>query len=171
MTSPGERYPKPGFENKVPRSPDEFAARWRESHARQILLEELQSYEEKHPSALRQEEFNNSRRAEQAKSQRLKSPYPISYLQQVRLALWRGYRRLLADPGFTIASLIFNLVISLLLGSMYYNLKPDTSSLYYRGGVVFFAILFNAFASQLEVCTLLELPLLLLSITDTGIRF
>lgn len=152
MTSPGERRPKPGFENKVPRSPDEFAARWRDSQNRQILLEELEAYEEKHPSAVRLQNFNESRRAEQAKSQRLESPYTISYLQQVRLALWRGYRRLLADPGFTIVSLLFNVIVALLLGSMYYDLKPDTSSLYYRGGVVFFSILFNAFASQLEVC-------------------
>ncbi|PGH02399.1 hypothetical protein GX51_04707 [Blastomyces parvus] len=153
MTSPSERRPKPGFENRVPRSPDEFAAKWRESQARQNVMHELATYEEKHPSAERLEEYNKSRRAEQAKSQRLKSPYTISYMQQVGLTLWRAYRRLLADPGFTIASLLFNLIIALLLGSMYYNLKPDTSSLYYRGGVVFFAILFNAFASQLEVLT------------------
>ncbi|KAK9242212.1 ATP-binding cassette transporter CGR1 [Lipomyces tetrasporus] len=82
MTSPGERRPKPEFENKVPRSPDEFSARWRESQARQILLEELEAYGEKHPSELRLEEYNESRRAEQAKSQRLKSPYTITYLQQ-----------------------------------------------------------------------------------------
>ncbi|KAL3491060.1 ABC-2 type transporter-domain-containing protein [Aspergillus germanicus] len=153
MTSPGERCAKPGYENKVPRSPDEFAARWQESQARQRLLKELNVYEDKHPSTERLEEYNASRRAEQAKSQRTKSPYVISYLQQVRLTIWRGYRRLLADPGFTIASLLFNLTIALLLGSMYYDLKPDTSSLYYRGGIVFYALLFNAFASQLEVLT------------------
>jgi hypothetical protein len=156
MTSSGERRPRPGYENKVPRSPDEFAARWQESQARQSLLKELNAYENKHPSTERLEEYNASRRAEQAKNQRAKSPYVISYLQQVRLTIWRGYRRLLADPGFTIASLLFNLIIALLLGSMYYDLKPNTSSLYYRGGIVFYALLFNAFASQLEVRT--ELP-------------
>ncbi|KAL2833191.1 ABC-2 type transporter-domain-containing protein [Aspergillus pseudoustus] len=153
MTSPGERRAKSGYENKVPRSADEFAERWRDSDARQTLLSEIEVYEAKHPSGLRHAEYEASRRAEQAKSQRARSPYMISYLQQIRLAIWRGYRRLLADPGFTIASLAFNLVIALLLGSMYYNLKPDTSSLYYRGGIVFFALLFNAFASQLEVLT------------------
>ncbi|KAJ0423527.1 ABC-2 type transporter-domain-containing protein [Aspergillus carlsbadensis] len=153
MTSPGERRARSGYENKVPRSPDEFAARWQESQARQSLLKELNAYENKHPSAERLKEYNTSRRAEQAKSQRASSPYVISYLQQVRLTVWRGYRRLLADPGFTIASLLFNLIIALLLGSMYYDLKPDTSSLYYRGGIVFYALLFNAFASQLEVLT------------------
>jgi hypothetical protein len=151
MTSPGERRPRPGYENKVPRSTDEFAARWQESQARQSLLKELNTYEDRHPSAERLQEYNTSRRAEQAKSQRSRSPFVISYLQQVRLTVWRGYRRLLADPGFTVASLLFNFLIALLLGSMYYDLKPDTSSLYYRGGIVFYALLFNAFASQLEV--------------------
>ncbi|KAH7318100.1 ABC transporter [Stachybotrys elegans] len=153
MTSPSERIPKPGFENKVPRTPDEFAARWRESHARKALLEELDAYERKHPSSERLQQYNESRRAEQAKTQRLKSPYLISYPQQIRLTVWRGYKRLIADPGFTIASLAYNLIVALLLGSMYYDLQPDTSSFYYRGGIVFFAILFNAFASQLEVLT------------------
>ncbi|KAL3448042.1 ABC-2 type transporter-domain-containing protein, partial [Aspergillus insuetus] len=153
MTSPGERRPRLGYEHKVPRSPDEFAARWQESQTRQSLLKELNTYEDKHPSAERLQEHNISRRAEQAKTQRSSSPYVISYLQQVRLTLWRGYRRLLADPGFTVASLLFNLIIALLLGSMYYDLKADTSSLYYRGGIVFYALLFNAFASQLEVLT------------------
>ncbi|CAG9988090.1 unnamed protein product, partial [Clonostachys byssicola] len=153
MTSPGERHPRPGFENRVPRSPDEFAARWRDSEHRSRLIDELNAYEKKHPSEERLEEFNNSRRAEQAKSQRLRSPYTISYFQQVRLTLWRGYVRLKADPTFTVANLLFNKIVALLLGSMNYGMKDDTSSLYYKGSVVFFAILFNAFASQLEVLT------------------
>lgn len=151
MTSPTERHPKPGYENKVPRSPDEFAARWKESKARSQLMEELAEYETKHPSEERLQEFSKSRRAEQAKLQRKQSPYTISYFQQVRLALWRGYRRLRADPGFTIASLLFNIIIALLLGSMFYDLKNDGSSLNYRGALIFFTLLFNAFASQLEV--------------------
>lgn len=152
MTSPGERRARPGFEDIVPRSPDEFAARWRSSQARQALLQELDAYEAEHsPSAGRLDRFEESRRAEQAKLQRPASPYTISYPQQVSLALWRAYRRLLADPGFTIASLLYNLIVALLLGSMYYDLAPDTSSLYYRGGIIFFAILFNAFASLTEV--------------------
>ncbi|KAJ9420068.1 ATP-binding cassette transporter CGR1 [Fusarium oxysporum] len=101
----------------------------------------------------RLEEYKSSRRAEQFKNQRSKSPYTISYLAQVKLTLWRGWRRLLADPGFTIASLIFNLIMALVLGTMFFNLKDDSSSFYYRGGLIFFALLFNAFASQLEVLT------------------
>lgn len=151
MTSTEERRVQPGFEDSVPRSPDEFAERWKSSEQRKKLLAEITSYEQKHPSEVRMTEYSQSRRAEQAKSQRSKSAYTISYPQQVSLTLWRAYRRLLADPGFTIASLLFNVVMALILGSMFYNLSPDTSSFYYRGGLIFFSLLFNAFASQLEV--------------------
>jgi ABC-type multidrug transport system permease subunit len=61
---------------------------------------------------------------------------------------------LLADQGFTIASLLFNLIMALILGSMFYNLKEDTTSFYYRGGIIFFSLMLNAFASQLEVLTI-----------------
>ncbi|KAL4745768.1 hypothetical protein BDW72DRAFT_211010 [Aspergillus terricola var. indicus] len=154
MTSAEERRVRPGFEESAPRSPDEFAERWKLSDERRRLLDELASYEQRHPPEMRMAEYSRSRRAEQATQQRAKSAYTISYPQQVSLALWRAYRRLLADPGFTIASLLFNVVMALILGSMFYNLKPDTSSFYYRGGLIFFSLLFNSFASQLEVLTI-----------------
>lgn len=151
MTSPQERRVKAGFENSAPRTPDEFAERWQASAQHKDLLRELDEYEQKHPSHERLPEYKESRRAEQFKSQRSKSPFTIAYSRQVSLTLWRGYRRLLADPGFTIASLLFNVIMALVLGSMFYNLKGDSSSFYPRGGLIFFSLLFNAFASQLEV--------------------
>ncbi|KAH7141746.1 ABC-2 type transporter-domain-containing protein, partial [Dactylonectria macrodidyma] len=153
MTSPQERRVRPGFEHSAPRTPDEFAESWQASEPRKQLLRELDEYEQSHPREERLAEYKNSRRAEQSKSQRSKSPYTISYNRQVTLALWRGWRRLVADPGFTIASLIFNLVMAVVLGTMFFNLKGDSSTFYYRGGVIFFSLLFNAFASQLEVLT------------------
>ncbi|KAG7124728.1 ABC multidrug transporter C like protein [Verticillium longisporum] len=117
---------------------------------------EIDGYERLHPTEERFAEYEASRRAEQARSQRPSSPYTISYRQQVQLTLWRGWRRLLADPYFTIAQLLFNLIMALILGSMFFNLKEDTSSFYYRGGIIFFALLLNAFASQLEVLTVYE---------------
>ncbi|KAF5009417.1 hypothetical protein FDECE_4349 [Fusarium decemcellulare] len=153
MTSPQERRVKPAFEHTAPRTPDEFAERWQASEQRKQLLRELADYEKNHPREERLAEYSTSRRAEQFKSQRSKSPYTISYAHQVKLTLWRGWRRLLADPGFTIASLLFNVIMALVLGSMFYDLKNDSSTFYYRGGLIFFSLLFNAFASQLEVLT------------------
>lgn len=156
MTSPSERVARPGFENRVPRTPDEFAARWRQSRLRQALTAELASYESQHPKDVRLAEYQKSRRAEQAKSQRSKSSFTVSYVEQVQLTVWRAWRRLLADPGFTIAQLLFNLILALVLGSMFYDLKEDSSSFYYRGALIFFSLILNAFASQLEVSTLTQ---------------
>lgn len=41
--------------------------------------------------------------------------------------------------------------MGLVLGSGFYDLPHHTGSFYHRGGVIFFALLFNAFASELEV--------------------
>ncbi|KAM0323699.1 hypothetical protein ACHAQA_008636 [Verticillium albo-atrum] len=154
MTSPQERRIRPGSEQAVPNTPDEFAARWRDSEARAALIAELDLYETAHPQQQRMDEFAHSRKAERSSVQRLKSPYTIPFVNQVLLCIWRGWKRLLADPGFTVAQLTFNLIMGLVLGSAFYNLSPDTSSFYPRGAVVFFALLFNAFASELEVLTL-----------------
>ncbi|KAH8686519.1 ABC-2 type transporter-domain-containing protein [Ilyonectria robusta] len=153
MTSPQERQVRAGFEATAPRTPDEFANRWQTSEQRKILLRELGDYEKNHPPQERLAEYKESRRAEQFKRQREQSPYTISYSRQVSLTIWRSWRRLLADPGFTIASLMFNVVMAVVLGSLFFNLTPDSSSFYYRGGMIFFSLLFNAFASQLEVLT------------------
>ncbi|KZZ87543.1 ABC-2 type transporter [Moelleriella libera RCEF 2490] len=154
MTSPLERLLKPGFENSAPRTADDFAQRWQTSKIRQELLHELEQYEYKHPVEQRLSEYQESRHGEQARSLSRSSPYTISYTSQVSLAFWRAWRRLLADPAFTIASLLFNLIMALILGSMFYNLPNNSSSFYYRGGLIFFSLLFNAFASQLEVLTI-----------------
>lgn len=41
--------------------------------------------------------------------------------------------------------------MALIIGSVFYNLRDDTSSFYSRGALLFFAVLLNAFSSALEV--------------------
>ncbi|KAF5117946.1 hypothetical protein DV454_000839 [Geotrichum candidum] len=49
LTSPKERIAKPGFENKVPRTPDEFAAYWQRSPEFQKLQEEIAQFNAEYP--------------------------------------------------------------------------------------------------------------------------
>lgn len=70
LTSPAERIVKPGYENKVPRTPDEFAAAWKNSAAYAKLMKEIEEYDKKYP--IGGESLNNfveARRAQQAKYQ------------------------------------------------------------------------------------------------------
>jgi len=58
------------------------------------------------------------------------------------------------DYSFIIAGSVGNSIMALIIGSVFYNLADTTSALYSRGSLLFFAILLNAFSSQLEILTL-----------------
>jgi hypothetical protein len=49
------------------------------------------------------------------------------------------------------SALFGNFFISLILGSVFYNLASDTASFYSREVLLFYAVLLAAFASALEV--------------------
>jgi ATP-binding cassette, subfamily G (WHITE), member 2, PDR len=124
MTSPQERIVKPGYEHRVPRTPEEFAAAWTSSLERRQLMKDIEAYKKKYPfESEHYDKFAKSRKAQQAKRQRLKSPYTLSYSQQVRLCLWRGFRRLAGAPSLTFEQLFGNFAISLILGSVFFNLQ------------------------------------------------
>jgi ABC-type multidrug transport system permease subunit/ABC-type multidrug transport system ATPase subunit len=155
MTSAVERIPQKGMEDKVPRTPDEFAAAWKNSKEYKALIAEIDAYNAEHPIGGEDaERFKQSRRLQQAKRQRLKSPYTLSYGQQIKLCLWRGIQRLKADPSLTLTQLFGNFTMALVIGSVFYNLQNITSSFFSRGALLFFAILMSSFASALEILTL-----------------
>jgi hypothetical protein len=51
----------------------------------------------------------------------IRSPYTLSYWGQTKLCLRRGFLRLRADPSLTITQLFGNLLMSLVLGSVFYG--------------------------------------------------
>lgn len=70
---------------------------------------------------------------------------------QVWLCMTRGYQRLSGDKLFFFVTVLGNLVISLVLGSIFFDLPADASSMNSRCILIFFAILFNGLSSALEV--------------------
>lgn len=155
LTSSSERIVRPGYENRVPRTPDEFATAWKNSAAYAKLMKEIEEYENDYPiGGESYKQFVHARKAQQAKSQRIKSPYTISVYEQVKLCVWRGFLRLKGDASLTLSQLIGNSIMALIIGSVFYNLRKDTTSFYSRGALLFFAVLLNAFSSALEILTL-----------------
>ncbi|KAJ5630294.1 ABC multidrug transporter A-2 [Penicillium longicatenatum] len=155
LTSPSERKARPGFESQVPRTPDEFAARWKASPERKRLLQEIADKNAQNPVGGRQlDEFNQSRAAQKSKGSRAASPYTISYPMQIKLCLWRGFLRLKGDMSMTIASVIGNAVMGIIVSTVFLNLEDNTGSFFQRGALLFFAVLLNAFASALEIMIL-----------------
>ncbi|KAJ5153604.1 CDR ABC transporter [Penicillium coprophilum] len=152
LTSPSERLVRPGFEDSVPRTPDEFATRWKESPERKQLLAEIERNAAKQSDT--PEQFRLSRAADKARFTRESSPYTLSYPMQVRLCLWRGFLRLKADMAMTLSSLFGNVGMSLIISSLFYDQPNNTDSFYSRGSLLFFAIMISAFASSLEIMTM-----------------
>lgn len=152
LTSPSERIVKPGFEHRVPRTPDEFAAAWKNSREYKQLMKEIEEYDQAYPLGGESlQKFVDSRRAMQSKNQRVRSPYTLNVMQQINLCMMRGFQRLKGDASLTLSQLIGNFIMALIIGSVFFNLQPTTESFYSRGALLFFAVLLNAFSSALEV--------------------
>ncbi|KAH8899834.1 hypothetical protein GQ53DRAFT_202929 [Thozetella sp. PMI_491] len=155
MTSPQERIVREGFEGKAPRTPDEFAAAWKASAEYQALQADIEEYKSSHPiDGADAQQFRELKRKQQARGQRANSPFTMSFIQQIQLCLWRGWKRLQGDPSLTIGALIGNFGMALIISSVFYNLQETTGSFFQRGALLFFACLMNAFASALEILTL-----------------
>lgn len=155
LTNPAERRIRHGYEHLVPKTPDEFAARWKASPERQTLLGEIEAYQAEYPIGGEQlQKFGESRKAQKAKGSRQSSPYTLSYPMQIRLCMWRGFQRLKGDMSMTLTSVIGNIALAFIIASVFYDLQPDTNSFFSRGALLFFGILMNAFASALEILTL-----------------
>ncbi|KAI5956616.1 hypothetical protein KGF54_001091 [Candida jiufengensis] len=75
---------------------------------------------------------------------------------QVKYVMYRSWLRIKEDPSITIFPIFGQLIMALILSSVLYNLPQNTDSSYFKGADMFFAVLYNAFASLLEIMSLFE---------------
>ncbi|KAL6703888.1 hypothetical protein ACN47E_009022 [Coniothyrium glycines] len=153
VTNASERQAKKGMENKVPRTPKEFEKYWRNSPEYKALLEEIADFEEEYPMN-EQGTLNELRQKKnhiQAKHARPKSPYLITIPMQIKLNTKRAYQRIWGDFASTASQAMLNVVLSLIVGSIYYGHSGGSGSFQGRGAVIFLAVLFNALTSIGEI--------------------
>lgn len=153
VTNPSERKAIEGMENKVPRTPEDFENYWRNSPEYRKLKDEIKDFEEEYPinEGETLEQMRKQKNYIQAKHARPKSPYLISVPMQVKLNVRRAYQRIWGDVASTATQAVLQLVIALIVGSIYFGSPNATSALQGRGAVLFLAILFNALTSIGEI--------------------
>ena len=156
ITNPAERIVRPGFENKVPRIAEEFDAYWKRSPEYNALIQEIDQHFIDCTHLNTKQTYHDSHVAKQSKNLSPSSPYTVSFFMQTRYIMHRNWLRMKGDPSITIFSIFGQLVMALILSSVFYNLSQTTDSFYYRGAAMFFAVLYNAFASLLEIMALFE---------------
>ncbi|CAI7605918.1 unnamed protein product [Penicillium glandicola] len=157
ITNPQERQAKPGMENRVPRTPEDFEAAWLKSPEYKQLLNEIAEYEGQNPvghdvPALA--DFQERKRGAQAKHTRPKSPFIISVPMQIKLNTVRAYQRLWNDAASTISTVVSNIIMALIIGSVFYGTADATAGFQSKGAVLFFAVLLNALTAMAEINSL-----------------
>ena len=143
----------PDFKN-IPIAPEDQARAFAESNAGKANREEVDAYLAEMQGKMDQttsKEFINLARSERAKRVSKHTPYLLSWPMQALLAITRRAQVAYGDIGthfIIVAVIIFQ---SFIIGSGYYDMGHTTDAMFSRGGVLFFAVLFNAFMAMSEV--------------------
>lgn len=154
VTNPAERKARPGMENQVPRTPEEFEQYWHKSPEYQALREEIDQHQQENPINPHGEgarQLQEKKQQRQAKRVRPKSPFIITPIMQVRLATKRAYQRIWGDYTATLAQAVIHTVLALILGSVYYGTPNTTDGFFAKGSTLFMAILLNALTAISEI--------------------
>jgi hypothetical protein len=146
------------MENKVPRNSDDFEKYWVTSPEFKELQKAIENHERAFPldphgdygaGALRQEKHLS-----QAKHVRPKSPYLINVPMQIQLNTKRAYQRIVGDISATATQAGVNVVMALIVGSIFYGTPDATIGFYSKGSVLFIAVLMNALGAISEINSL-----------------
>lgn len=152
VTDPNGRTPIHGVDRKsIPDSADEFEQYWKASPEYAELIQDILAYDSCHNSAETIERFSNEAQSSKMKRQRHKSRYMLTYSAQLKLAIRRGFQRVLGDKPFTIINVLGATAQALIIGSLFYNMGDNTSAAFSRGGVLFFSLLYNALSALAEI--------------------
>ncbi|RAH51169.1 ABC-transporter [Aspergillus brunneoviolaceus CBS 621.78] len=152
VTNPNERQASTGFEDKVPRTPEEFEAHWRNSQEYQQLMQEISDYEARYTSNSESTQaFKESHVMRQARHARPKSPYLITVPMQIKICMVRFYQRVWNDLPSTLTLMIGQIVFSLIIGSLFYGLPFGTQDFSSKMSALFFAILLNSLLTVSEI--------------------
>ena len=139
-----ERSIREGWEDRIPRTAEEFSAAYRKSDAYQKNLADIEEFES------HIEEQKRSREANRTKKNKKKN-YTIPFHQQVIACTKRQFLVMTGDRASLFGKwggLVFQ---GLVVGSLFYDMPKTTSGAFTRGGTLFFLLLFNALLALAEM--------------------
>ncbi|KAJ5388987.1 CDR ABC transporter [Penicillium cataractarum] len=152
VTDPGERQSHVGMEDRVPRHAAEFEAYWKQSPDHAALQALVQRYAREHPlDSTEEARFAGLKHEEQAEHARPSSPYLLSLGLQIRLCLTRAFQRTRNDIASIIATAIVQIVVAVIIGSLFYAIPDNSEGMGQRATVLFLAVLTNALIAMLEI--------------------
>jgi hypothetical protein len=150
-TDPRTRRASQGFKARVPRSSDEFVKYWHGSAEYKRYQTDFESYQREVEHNDTQEQFKAALRAAQSKFIWSKSPYMVNALLQLRICLIRAWQRLWQDKTPVVTAILGQIIMALVVGSVFYGTPNNTNGLFAMGTALFFSILLSALIAVTEI--------------------
>jgi len=152
ITNPRERQAKPGLEMRLPRTAEDFERYWRNSSEFRDLQAQIAAHEEQYPEGGPSvEEFKAGKHQRQARHTLPRSPYTINIPMQVRLCTTRAYQRIWNDKTSTLTTVSGEIIMSLIIASLFYGTPFGTQAFFAKSSLLFFAILLNSLLTVSEI--------------------
>lgn len=155
VTDPHERSVRPGWEDRIPRSAEDFAAIYRRSDAYQRNLADMADFEA-HTAEQQRQISQNSSKATKKKN------YTISFPSQIMAVTQRQFLVMWGDKASLVGKWGGIVYQGLIVGSLFFQLPETASGAFTRGGVLFFILLFNALLALAEQTAAFEAKPILL---------
>ncbi|EFQ33720.1 ABC-2 type transporter [Colletotrichum graminicola] len=143
VTDVHERHIREGWENRIPRTPEEFDTAYRNSDAYQRNLSDIEDFESQLSQQMEQRRQHESKKSETKN-------YEIPFHKQVLYCTKRQFMVMAGDRASLFGKwggLVFQ---GLIVGSLFYNLPNTAAGAFPRGGTLFFLLLFNALLALAE---------------------
>lgn len=144
VTDPHERQVREGYENRIPRSAEQFAAAYKNSQIFQRNIQDVEGLEHE------AEQQRLERLAAKTEATKEKN-YTLSFWKQVTACTHRQFLVMIGDRlslGGKWGGILFQ---ALIVGSLFFNMPKTSSGVFTRGGVLFFMLLFNALLALAEL--------------------
>ncbi|KAJ2776197.1 ATP-binding cassette transporter snq2 [Coemansia javaensis] len=153
VTQLHERQVVPGFERRAPRSAEEFERAWHSSEQHRELKAQVAAFDAMLQQDRRGDEIREF--VDQTKmgssSIRRKSPYTTTFFYQWNHLLKREWNIFVGNRAELVFKLIYNAAFAIIVGTLFLNLPKTSAGAFTRGGVLFFALLFNSLTAQAEI--------------------
>ncbi|ODQ51641.1 ABC transporter [Saitoella complicata NRRL Y-17804] len=157
VTDPRSRKIKDDAEN-CPKGPEALAEAYRKSKWARFAKEDIEEFEnvlQTHESRQNGQEFQKSVQAGKGehlteKSAR-KSVYTVGFWGQVKACTVRQYQVAWGDKPSLIGKNFLAIFQSMIIGSLFYDTPQNSTGIFQRGGILFFALLFNALLALAEL--------------------
>ena len=144
VTDEHEREIKPGWEDRIPRSAEQFEAAYRSSEIFQHNIADIAACEQ-------ETEVQTKERAGRESKKTVKKNYTLPFHKQVTACTHRQFLVMFGDQQALIGKWGGILFQALIVGSLFYNLPSTSAGVFPRGGVLFFALLFNTLLALAEL--------------------